>query len=574
MKKAALFAALVWAFIFSLSPTSCWALDEIQFSVFSDVHYYDSSLGTTGSAFEDYLMRDRKLLRESEAILQATLQSILSQPEKPQFVLVPGDLTKDGERLCHEEAAAYLRQLENNGINVYVVPGNHDVNNPDAHRYLGDFVEPVETVSPEQFARLYADFGYSQALSRDPGSLSYVAEPASGLWLFALDSCIYEDNLNLGTPVTAGRLSKRTLNWVFEMLSRAKIQGKKRIGLMHHGLVEHYTGQSVFFSEYLVQDWQTLSWILAKAGMQMVFTGHYHAQDAVQKTWDENGRNMTLFDVETGSLVTFPNPYRIVTLRPDNVMAIQSRFITDIDYDTGDKSFPEYSEEFTSDGIFLVAFQILTLPFSEGGFGLDPDDPFTAEIADEVTAAILAHYKGDEKIALQHLSAVLRYLKSEDVAVKALGAALLLLWKDLAPKDTIPTITLDSSISPFNRIYCASLGDNPNSSTLDMDTFTFRGHAGETVTIRLNAFPLNGGNRKRATLVLKGALTKTPLLVFDGSALPNELTATLPASGLYTIKVSQQPDTALGTSYVGDYFIELEASAKTCQSLAPTSQVE
>lgn len=574
MKKTALFLALVWGFVAFLGAASSSAFCDIEFAVFSDAHYYDSSLGTTGSAFEEYLMQDRKLLRESEAILQATLQSILDRPQKPQFVLIPGDLTKDGERSSHEEAAAYIRQLEDNGIQVYVVPGNHDINNPDAYRYVGDSVEPVETVSPEQFAQVYADFGYDEALHRDPASLSYVAEPADGLWVFALDSCIYENNMNLETPVTAGRLSKRTLNWVFEMLSKAKAKGKKRIGMMHHGLVEHYVGQSIFFSEYLVQDWQTLSWILARAGMQAVFTGHYHAQDAVQKTWDENGRTMTLFDVQTGSLVTFPNPYRIVTLSQDNVMTIQSEFITEIDYDTGGKTFPEYSKEFSSEGVLLVAFQILTLPLSEGGFGLDPDDPLTAEIADEVTAAILANYQGDEKITLQHLSAIFSYLKGDDPVVKAVGAALLLLWKDLAPEDTTATITLDSPISPYNRIFCATLGDNDNPSVVDTDKFTFSGRAGETVTIRLNAFPLSAGARKRATLVLRSASMKVPLLVIDRSALPNVVTATLPASGVYTVTVAEQAERALGVSYVGDYFIELEASAETCQTFAPTSLVE
>jgi phage protein U len=312
----------------------------------------------------------------------------------------------------------------------------------------------------------------------------------------------------------------------------------------------------------------------AKAGMQMVFTGHYHAQDAVQKSWDENGRTMTLFDVETGSLVTYPNPYRTVTLSQDNVMTIRSEFITDIDYDIGNKTFPEYAKEFTSEGVLLLAFQILTLPPSEGGFGLDPDDPLTAEIADEAAAAIMAHYEGDEKVSPQHLSAILSYLKNDELVVKALGAALLLLWKDPAPGDTDPTITLDTLTSPYNRIFCATLGDNANPSRLGTDTFTFTGQASETITIHLNAFPLSGGKRKRATLMLRSASTKTPLLVIDRGTLPNMVTATLPASGVYNIKVVQQAETALGQSYKGDYFIELEASAETCQSLAPTSQVE
>jgi hypothetical protein len=39
--------------------------------VFSDPHYFDPSLGTTGAAFDAYLASDRKLIAESDAIMRA-----------------------------------------------------------------------------------------------------------------------------------------------------------------------------------------------------------------------------------------------------------------------------------------------------------------------------------------------------------------------------------------------------------------------------------------------------------------------------------------------------------------------
>ena len=72
---------------------------EIRFAVFSDPHVYDSRLGTTGAAFEQYLAEDRKMIRESEAILAATVDQLIE--EDVDFVLVPGDLTKDGELDSH-----------------------------------------------------------------------------------------------------------------------------------------------------------------------------------------------------------------------------------------------------------------------------------------------------------------------------------------------------------------------------------------------------------------------------------------------------------------------------------------
>ena len=151
---------------------------KADFAVFSDPHLYDSNLGTSGSAFEAYLKQDRKLLAESEAILQSMISTLSA--EKLDFVLIPGDLTKDGELSGHQKMAAYLRTLESSGKKVYVVPGNHDINNSHAVRFSGSSAEPVQTINPNDFATIYSDFGYSEAIERDPNSLSYIAEPEIG----------------------------------------------------------------------------------------------------------------------------------------------------------------------------------------------------------------------------------------------------------------------------------------------------------------------------------------------------------------------------------------------------------
>jgi hypothetical protein len=467
-----------------------------------------------------------------------------------------------------------MYQLEEHGIDVFVVPGNHDVNNPHAYRYVGDKVIPVDNVSPEMFAHIYADFGYSEAISRDPHSLSYIAEPVPDLWLFALDSCKYDENLDLGTPVTGGRFTKDTLNWIMEKLSEAKAGGKKIVGFMHHGLLENYVGQSYLFSEYVIEEYPTLSRILARAGLPIVFTGHYHALDATKKKWGRDDKVTSLFDVETGSLVTFPTPYRVVSLDEGNAVNIYSEFITEIDYDTGDMSFPEYAEKYLDEGLFLLAFEMLTRPLEEGGFGLDPDDPLTTEMAQQAAEVIKAHYKGDEKMTSETLATIIYFLRQDDSMIRLLAGALLLLWTDLKPEDTAPTIMLDSGVPVYNRIICSTLGDNVDSSGVDRDVYRFQGTKGETVTIRLDAFPLDAGSRKRATLVLKNKAGGQQLLLWDRSVLSNRITTTLPESGEYCIIIAEQPEWTLGKSYVGDYFIELEASAATSQTLEPTEWVE
>ena len=317
-----------------------------RFAVFSDPHFYDNDLGTEGTAFEAYLLQDRKLLRESEALVQAAVGEILAAhgTDPIDFVIVPGDLTKDGERTSHEKFADYLALIEEAGIPVFVAPGNHDINNPHAVAYDGDTVSSVDTVSPVEFASIYGPFGYDEALIHDPDSLSYAVEAAPGVILLSLDSCKYDDNLFTGHPETSGALKAATLEWALKIIKYARKAGKQVVAFQHHGLTEHYLGQSQAFAEYVIDDWETVSASLADAGLKLAFTGHYHANDITAAAGNEDGA--TLYDVETGSLVTAPCPYRIITLHGNNAAQVETRYITAIDYDTGGMPFPDYAQAF------------------------------------------------------------------------------------------------------------------------------------------------------------------------------------------------------------------------------------
>ena len=206
--------------------------------VFSDPHYYDPSLGTDGSAFIEYLNHDRKLLKESRELLETTIKTI--SQGKSEIVLIPGDLTKDGTRISHNKFAEYMAELENSGKKVYVVPGNHDVSNPQSYSFQDSLEVLVENISPADFSEIYSEFGYNEAIYRDSNSLSYIAEPVDGLWLFALDACRYEENIEGEHAVTGGKFKEETLVWINEMLDRSLVEEKVIIGMMHHGILEHY----------------------------------------------------------------------------------------------------------------------------------------------------------------------------------------------------------------------------------------------------------------------------------------------------------------------------------------------
>lgn len=369
-----------------------------NFAVISDLHYYDPALGMTSTDFQEYLASDRKMIAQSRELLDAAVTDILAK--KPDFVLVPGDLTKDGERHNHQQVADTFKKLKDQGIKVYVVPGNHDINNPASLSYTTSPPTPIAHVSPADFKSIYSDYGYSAALAQDPDSLSYVAEPVPGLWLIAIDSCLYAhnaDNIDPVTgkaaPITAGAISAATLSWIQTQLSTAKQRGKTVIGMLHHGLLEHFPGQKDLFSEYVVGNWQTLSKTLSDSGLGVVFTGHFHANDVVNK----NFTSSVLYDIQTGSLVTAASPYRFVQFDlARQTMTISTSRVTSITSHPSD--FVGFSQDFLYQGLGAqntgLVPQMLMAPEAYGGFALDST---TANfLAPLISFALMAHYYGDE----------------------------------------------------------------------------------------------------------------------------------------------------------------------------------
>ncbi len=398
----------------------------------------------SGAAFEAYLASDRKMLREGEAILEAAVNGIVEK-EQVDFVLIPGDLTKDGELKSHQKLARYLAKLERHGIEVYVIPGNHDINNPNAVRYLGEKTVPVSSVSPGGFVRLYGRFGYAQARFRDRHSLSYVAEPVRGLWVLALDSCKYAPSETQGTSRTAGRLSPETLAWIGARLEQAARSNKTVIAFMHHGLVEHFEGQSELFPHYLIDDWAVVSRLLAEKGLRVIFTGHFHAQDIVSTVLPAAGRGsmLDLVDIETGSLVTYPSPYRIVSIDSGGVLTVESRRIDEIAYNLGSaSSFSQYARDYTKEGLVSTAKKTLMLQY-QLPYDKPEEKAFVDMLAEQIAEAFLAHYSGNENLN-EHPEAkqVIVSLIQNPEPLASLGRQLLGLWTDLEPDDWNAAISL------------------------------------------------------------------------------------------------------------------------------------
>jgi len=215
----------------------------LKIAVMTDVHYLSPLLADEGEALVAFEKATGRKTTELHAVLNNVIDSL--KEEDPDILLVTGDLTNHGERQSHLDFITLLRPLEKAGIRIFVIPGNHDIHIPDARRYKGSESIPVESVSADEFARLYGSFGYEDALRRDTTSLSYLAMINERTWLLCIDSNRYDEHTT--TSVSAGRIRQQTMEWALNILHEAKDKGITVLGMMHHGLVEHMPYQEAFF---------------------------------------------------------------------------------------------------------------------------------------------------------------------------------------------------------------------------------------------------------------------------------------------------------------------------------------
>lgn len=302
---------------------------NLRIAVMSDLHYLSPDMIADTEDFEHAFNSDRKLLKESSSVLREMLERV--RADKPDILLVSGDLTKDGEQECHAALAKQLQQLQQDvpGLKIYVINGNHDIRNYNAKNFntADGKAVPATRTEPEDFKRIY-DFVYSDptviatftpAAGNEAGSLSYVARPVEGLTVIAMDTCRYSsDNTSNGDDEheTSGAISADLEKWVIEQTAAAKARGDLVIGLEHHGLVPHFDVEPTILPMYLVNGYERIAQEYADAGMSAVFTGHMHAVDIAAMTTKAGN---TFYDIETGSALTYPCPIRFVDLRRSTV---------------------------------------------------------------------------------------------------------------------------------------------------------------------------------------------------------------------------------------------------------------
>jgi hypothetical protein len=401
------------AFVCSFLVSSFLQAQPLKIGVLSDLHYMAPSLLIQdGTAFDKVIRADRKLLRESPAILKAAVENLLN--DSVNIVLITGDLTKDGERISHKEVAGMLQPLLDRGIKVLVIPGNHDINNPFARNFNGSVLKGVATVSAEEFRTIYNQYGFETAISTDSSSLSYVSEPVEGLRVLCIDDCEYYKNTFMSkgdasnSCVTGGCIKPATMQWILQQIGDAKVQGKQIIGMMHHNVVEHFDYEGSM-PGYMVSNYKNVEKQLMGAGLNVIFTGHFHASD-IARTDDRKGN--FLYDVETGSMVTYPCPYRLIGLSGDS-MEIETMYMEhpDIALPAG-TDFQTYARKELTKGLSAWITDMVSqyyknlsssVPKSLASIVKVPEEQVILNLASkqlipDATDLVLSHYCGNENL--------------------------------------------------------------------------------------------------------------------------------------------------------------------------------
>lgn len=274
---------------------------DIQLYVATDIHLLAEELMTNEELMAQvFEFGDGRFVHYSNEIMSTFTNTI--KEKQPDILILSGDLTHDGEKLSHEALAKQLKEIEKNGTRVFVIPGNHDLENPFAKDYAEGGWKTAKTVSADEFESIYKNYGYDEAISRDPSGLSYLAAPSDDVYLLMLDSNKYG---MLNMPTGSGKLTDDTLAWIKEATQIARENNAQIITVMHHNLIKH---SERLYEGYVINNYEEVVPIFDELNLNIVLSGHMHAQDI---KYTEQANN-TIYDIVTSSMSIYPMNYGVL----------------------------------------------------------------------------------------------------------------------------------------------------------------------------------------------------------------------------------------------------------------------
>lgn len=126
---------------------------EIKIIVATDTHYLSPRINDKGAVFTNMVNNsDGKLVQYCEEIFYAFSGEVIKS--KPDVLILSGDLTLSGEKASHEDFAEKLQKIQDSGVQVLTIPGNHDISSEYAYAFFGDEYEKTENITAEEYRKL------------------------------------------------------------------------------------------------------------------------------------------------------------------------------------------------------------------------------------------------------------------------------------------------------------------------------------------------------------------------------------------------------------------------------------
>lgn len=281
--------------------------------VVSDLHYMARELYDGSELFIRALKAgDGKLTQYSDALMSALAKQALR--ESADALVVTGDLSFNGEKQSHLALAKWFADIEKQGVPVWVLPGNHDINVPTARGFRGDEWYYTASVTPEEFSEIYADF---MEPASGGANLSYVA-PIDDRMKIAMTDVAYYD----GAAQVFGVFMAGHADWL-EAASRGAGEAEL-LTATHHSLLTH---TEFMKDSYVMLGSETMSALVRRCGVRLNLSGHLHVQHIAQ----EGG----LTDAALGAFCAWPHRYALVTLRDDGALEYEAKSLPGDDLPEG-----------------------------------------------------------------------------------------------------------------------------------------------------------------------------------------------------------------------------------------------
>lgn len=245
--------------------------EPIEFIIANDIHYISPSLLGNGEFFRNPTGRaDGKVVHYITDITDVFIAEVIEK--KPQALILAGDLTLNGALVSHTELANKLAAVKNAGIDVLVIPGNHDFDQT-AVDYSGDALKEAEGSSASDFYEIY-DPLLPETVSREEGTFSYIYKASENLWVLMLDTNTYAECY----------VMESTFKWAEEQLGIARESGIDVIAVSHQNIYEHSDLLSFGYQLYNGTNLQSL---YEKYSVICNFSGHIHVQSIIDEDLPE-----------------------------------------------------------------------------------------------------------------------------------------------------------------------------------------------------------------------------------------------------------------------------------------------